>query len=82
MIMIFICLCKRFIGRYSFNTIFLVFLSQVTWADLALVDVGFTMIDLYPTAFDKSPLLKALYDRVMALPAVKKHCDTRPTSPL
>ena len=61
---------------------FLVLSLQLTWADLALVDVGFTMLCLYPSAFDNSPALKALYDRVTALPAVKKHCDTRPESPL
>ena len=60
----------------------LIFLPQVTWADLALADVGFTMLDLYPPAFDKTPLLKALYDRVMELPAVKKHCESRPKTPL
>ena len=53
---------------------------QVTWADLALIDVGSLMLKQYPTCFDKTPLVKALYDRVIALPRIKKHIETRPES--
>ena len=51
-------------------------------ADLALADAGYNMLQLYSPAFDNTPVLKALYDRVMALPNVKKHCDSRPLTPV
>jgi len=55
--------------------------DSVTWADLALADMGFNMLNLYPPVFDKTPLLKALFDRVMALPNVKRYCAARPATP-
>ena len=54
----------------------------MTWADLFLADVGYNMIEVYAPALDNTPLLKALYERVMALPNVKKHCDARPVTPM
>jgi len=56
--------------------------DSVTYADLSLIDNGYNMLDIYPAAFDKTPLLKGLYDRVMALPNIKKHCDARPVTPM
>ena len=53
---------------------------QVTWADLSFQDIAFLVLELYPTCLDKAPLLKALYERVNALPLVKKYLDARPTT--
>ena len=66
-----------FVVYYRTNYFF-----QVTYADLSLIDNGYNMLDVYPAAFDKTPLLKGLYERVMSLPNVKKHCDARPVTPM
>ena len=51
---------------------------QVTWADLAFLDVGAGLLNLYPSCLDKTPLLKALNERVNALPRIKEYIETRP----
>jgi len=50
----------------------------VTWADLTLADFGVHLLDMYPPCLEKTPLLKALIDRVNALPRIKKYIETRP----
>ena len=57
------------------------FLFQATWADVAIANFSVHFVGLYPTCLDKTPLLKALVDRVNELPRIKKWYETRPDTP-
>ena len=65
--------CTQLQGIVSFPSFL-----QVTWADLALFDVSDSLLGIYPPCLDKTPLLKALKERVNALPRIKKYIETRP----
>ncbi|XP_065051958.1 probable glutathione S-transferase 8 [Rhopilema esculentum] len=56
--------------------------DQVTLADLSFLDTACIMLEMKPGCLDATPLLKALYDRLNALPNIKKYIETRPKTTL
>jgi len=52
--------------------------SQITYADIAFVNNAEYLLAVNPTILDATPKLKALSERINAIPSIAKYIENRP----
>nr|QVK45617.1 glutathione S transferase [Brachionus paranguensis] len=70
---------EKLVGMYGSNGYSVG--DSLTWADLAIFDVIFSLLSKHPEFSEKFPVLNAVYENVKANPDVAEYVKNRPETP-